>query len=439
MPAFDQFGFYLLAAVAVGLVFGALLFRSLSGRHAHHNDVRWRRRVSEMQTEHELSMATLTKTLRHAQEKQGNLRQALDESDETIRLLSAEGSTTFEHDIADRNNRIAELKTTLSHARAMLADAQDHELTLQRQVGELQSELSKRDERVEELLTRNAELDSVEKPDDDQVQLHTNLQTELENIKTELSAREQQIAEMSGHLETYESQTSDYQDEVKKQESQIVALNTQLDDMRKVLPALDDTLREKQAAIADLETDLSQERRKTISLEQTIERIYSADDKPEGATRERARVISINDHMMTDDLVARRQSVENGSNTEQRIRALESELHEWKSKYEAANGGSTRASDNPVTIDSLRQDPDDSTAKKDDLQQIRGIGPALETALNKLGFFQFEQLADMGQRDIEQIGRHDNSLPGRIRRYKWVEQARKLQKARHSNHHRPRA
>ncbi len=63
--------------------------------------------------------------------------------------------------------------------------------------------------------------------------------------------------------------------------------------------------------------------------------------------------------------------------------------------------------------------------KKDNLQLIKGIGRVIEETLNKKGIFHFDQIANWSEEEIKWI---DNaiSFPGRAKREKWVEQAKKL-------------
>jgi NADH-quinone oxidoreductase subunit E len=61
----------------------------------------------------------------------------------------------------------------------------------------------------------------------------------------------------------------------------------------------------------------------------------------------------------------------------------------------------------------------------DNLRKIKGIGPKIESSLQALGIVRLEQIASWAEADIELI---DAQLPvhGRIRRDRWVEQAREL-------------
>ncbi|WP_293573183.1 NADH-quinone oxidoreductase subunit E [Phaeobacter sp.] len=61
----------------------------------------------------------------------------------------------------------------------------------------------------------------------------------------------------------------------------------------------------------------------------------------------------------------------------------------------------------------------------DDLKLLKGVGPKLESMLNELGFFHFDQIAAWSEAEIAWV---DNRLKfkGRIQRDGWIEQAGKL-------------
>ena len=59
----------------------------------------------------------------------------------------------------------------------------------------------------------------------------------------------------------------------------------------------------------------------------------------------------------------------------------------------------------------------------DDLKRIKGIGPTLESTLNEIGIFYFDQIAAWDENEVAWI---DNQIdfPGRVTRENWVNQAR---------------
>lgn len=63
---------------------------------------------------------------------------------------------------------------------------------------------------------------------------------------------------------------------------------------------------------------------------------------------------------------------------------------------------------------------------KDDLKEIRGIGPAFERELNKLGIVSFQQVAQWDAPTLQQIADKLDTAPDRIKRDKWIARAKKL-------------
>lgn len=65
-------------------------------------------------------------------------------------------------------------------------------------------------------------------------------------------------------------------------------------------------------------------------------------------------------------------------------------------------------------------------SEKDNLKQIKGIGPVMERTLNALGVTTFQQLADFTQVDIDKVSEAIGAFPGRIERDDWVGKARQI-------------
>ena len=64
----------------------------------------------------------------------------------------------------------------------------------------------------------------------------------------------------------------------------------------------------------------------------------------------------------------------------------------------------------------------------DDLLQIKGIGPKLNTLLISLGVTRFDQIAAWGAGEIDKVDDHLGSFKNRIARDSWIEQAGLLAK-----------
>lgn len=67
-----------------------------------------------------------------------------------------------------------------------------------------------------------------------------------------------------------------------------------------------------------------------------------------------------------------------------------------------------------------------TSKKRDNLQLITGIGPALEDKLNDIGYYSYEQLAQLTDEEAESIADQLNLFSGRIHRDNWMQQAMDL-------------
>lgn len=64
---------------------------------------------------------------------------------------------------------------------------------------------------------------------------------------------------------------------------------------------------------------------------------------------------------------------------------------------------------------------------KDDLKNIKGVGPKIEGILNDMGIFHYDQVASWGRKEVKWVD-EELSFKGRIDREKWISQAKKLAK-----------
>ena len=93
---------------------------------------------------------------------------------------------------------------------------------------------------------------------------------------------------------------------------------------------------------------------------------------------------------------------------------------------------SLRYLDATVRIDALTPGLHDAG---DDLQAIKGVGPAIEKTLHELGIFRYSQIAEMSEYDINRVAERLKGFRSRIYREDWIGQARDLiyRRGRHSH------
>ena len=104
----------------------------------------------------------------------------------------------------------------------------------------------------------------------------------------------------------------------------------------------------------------------------------------------------------------------------------------------AENEDDSGGDDNAEEWDAPANDAGDGAANgieyagglRDNLREIKGIGPAIEKTLNELGIFRYAQVAQMTRYDIERIANRLKGFQSRIEREDWIGQARELAEAR---------
>lgn len=74
----------------------------------------------------------------------------------------------------------------------------------------------------------------------------------------------------------------------------------------------------------------------------------------------------------------------------------------------------------PSALDAPRE------GKADDLQRIKGVGPALEKLCHSLGFYHYDQIANWTDAEVAWVDQNLEGFKGRVTRDQWVAQAKDL-------------
>jgi predicted flap endonuclease-1-like 5' DNA nuclease len=69
---------------------------------------------------------------------------------------------------------------------------------------------------------------------------------------------------------------------------------------------------------------------------------------------------------------------------------------------------------------------DSAVDTADDLKQVKGIGPQMESTLNQIGVYTFAQVSRMTQKEYDLLDSITGSFPGRAQRDDWAGQAKIL-------------
>ncbi|SMC72687.1 hypothetical protein [Primorskyibacter flagellatus] len=84
------------------------------------------------------------------------------------------------------------------------------------------------------------------------------------------------------------------------------------------------------------------------------------------------------------------------------------------------DGGDALEGSKPETLTKARD------GGADNLKEIKGVGPKLETLLNEMGFYHFDQVANWTAGEVAWVDANLSGFKGRVSRDDWVEQAKIL-------------
>jgi predicted flap endonuclease-1-like 5' DNA nuclease len=166
-------------------------------------------------------------------------------------------------------------------------------------------------------------------------------------------------------------------------------------------------LREQSAGVEPLRDELGEKTRRLERLETEL----AAERTERGALAARAQALSQADE--------ERDAIRNAhavcADTTQRLRDRIAELEARLESREAMPPDGA-----PAWLLSAPR------GQKDDLKVVRGIGPALERELHRVGVFHYDQLARLTPETAAWLEPRLRALPGTIERHRWAEQARLL-------------
>ncbi|MAS17779.1 MAG: hypothetical protein CMA36_05220 [Euryarchaeota archaeon] len=116
----------------------------------------------------------------------------------------------------------------------------------------------------------------------------------------------------------------------------------------------------------------------------------------------------------------------------ERFAAMEKELEERKSKLEELDAETRKKESALLRVAEKSKDIDfgilgfATAGDKDQLQEIKGVGPFIEEKLNALGIFTFAQISRMTSELEDRVNEAIEFFPGRVKRDEWANQARRL-------------
>ena len=229
------------------------------------------------------------------------------------------------------------------------------------------------------------------------------LQREIKDIRSNLEVAVSERDQLQSDI----ASRSSADDIVQQKDARIEKLTQELENWQNRLPPLIERFRTRNEEAEQLESELDQARERIRELEAAREHADEGQTRIEPVTHP---------DELTDGLDASNDPAEDYADA---LLADNDEL------------GDEPEDDDDDDDDDNNNNYDDEAATgthglRNDLQQIKGVGPAIEKTLNEMGIFSFQQIAEMSEYDIDRVARRLKGFRSRIYREDWIGQAREL-------------
>lgn len=221
------------------------------------------------------------------------------------------------------------------------------------------------------------------------------LQRQISDIRGNLEAALEERRKLESSVKKPSKSDSQHATALKERDEKIFRLSRELDSWQARLPPLLTRFRDRDDDAKRLEAALDRANERILELET-------------GRGAGQTHVESVRRDALSDEL--------NASNDAR---------GEASGYFAAAQASfeSPRYFDATLRFDA---DPTGLHDARDDLQAIKGIGPAIEKTLHELGIFRYSQIAEMSEYDINRVAERLKGFRSRIYREDWIGQARDL-------------
>ena len=249
------------------------------------------------------------------------------------------------------------------------------------------------------------------------------LQREIKDVRNTLEAAVGERDELQANMKSLSENDESLDAALQKKDDKIAKLGRDLVNWQDRLPPLIERYRVRNEEAEQLEADLNEAR----------ERIEALESMPGS---EETRVDPVDTDAMADGLDASNDPVDADSTSGEMLAAddileeeddvedlidADDETHVEEHSFDAEP-----VNDSPQIV-AETEDEASEISSRDDLKQIKGIGPAIEKTLNELGIVRLSQIADMSEYDIDRVAKRLKGFRSRIYREDWIGQARDLQ------------
>ena len=239
------------------------------------------------------------------------------------------------------------------------------------------------------------------------------LQRELKDIRSNLEVA---VSERD-QLQTDIASRSSTDDVLREKDARIEKLAQELENWQNRLPPLIERFRVRNEEAEQLEAELEDARERIQELETLQSQVVETPTRIEPVT---------DPEDLTDGLDA---SNDEDSDTPQEAEANDDVdgYRPPEDEHEGEDEPEQETEHEPEYGHGSEYGQDaDGYDSRDNLQKIKGVGPAIEKTLNEMGIVSFQQIADMSEYDIDRVARRLKGFRTRIYREDWIGQAREL-------------
>lgn len=255
------------------------------------------------------------------------------------------------------------------------------------------------------------------------------LQRELKDIRTNLETAVNERDQLQSNI----AESSGAEEEIDRKNARIEKLEGELQNWQDRLPPLIERFRTRNEEAEQLEADLDAARARIRELESMIAhgetRVEPVED-PESLTDgldASNDTIQVESSMIEESVILAEPEIEDDDDDESEDMTDLAEVLEPDEDFDSAiqqlededEDEDENSADGSDVVEALN-------GSRDDLKQIKGVGPAIEKTLNELGIFRFDQIADMSEYDIDRVANRLRGFRSRIYREDWIGQARDL-------------
>jgi len=358
---------------------------------------------------------------------------------------SEEINQSTRQELSARNDRLQALQEELAVRTQRLTVLEAQEASVRRRAIEYDATVAAQLEEAQQLqLMRQAAQQTLESNEQEGHNLERRV-AELEAAIAEadrLRARVEELEPAQGRVHWLEVQLSDQDVEHR---AELHQLNNQLAERdRRIgqLESLSKRLQEQEAALAQWEARYAHTLTQHETYISKLQQQLAAQDQIKGQLLldkqlldERAERIDGLKHRI-QELEAMQQGLADQLKTagekQEEIDRLRKRLIEVRAALRIkADGGTvaprqkTRQNGSQLSLE-IAQAKAAKERPKDDLSKIHGIGPVFARTLNKMGLYSFGQIARWTSEDIDKVAKKLYTAPDRIKRDKWIDEAKKL-------------